>query len=86
MAGAYILAAELARKPHEAAFDAYEARLRPLVTKMQAVSRKIGGHYIPQSNFGMRLQAWILPIMLSRPFVRLASRQFSAPALDLDRA
>ncbi|MEB2847360.1 NAD(P)-binding protein [Rhizobiales bacterium RZME27] len=84
MAGAYILAAELARKPYAEAFDTYEARLRPLVTNMQAVSRKIGGHYIPQSALGMRLQSWILPILLSRPFAKLASRQFSAPALDLD--
>lgn len=84
MAGAYVLASELARKPHAEAFDAYEARLRPLVTRMQAVSRKIGGHYIPQSGLGMRIQSWILPIMLSRPFVRLASGLFSAPALELD--
>lgn len=83
MAGAYILAQELAQKPHAEAFEAYEARLRPLVTMMQAVSRKIGGHYIPQSRLGMRLQAWILPIMLSRPFARLSSRLFSAPPLDL---
>ncbi len=85
MAGAYVLAAELARKPYTEAFAAYEDRLRPLVTRMQAVSRKIGGHYIPQSKFGMRVQSWVLPIMLSRPFIKLAARQFSAPALPLDR-
>lgn len=84
MAGAHILAAELARKSYAEAFEAYEARLRPLVEKMQAVSRKIGGHYIPQSRFGMRLQAWVLPVLLSKPFARLAARQFSAPELDLD--
>ena len=85
MAGAYILAAELAAKPHAQAFAAYEARLRPLVTRMQAVSRKIGGHYIPQSRFGMWLQSCILPVMLSKPFIRLTSSRLSAPALDLDR-
>lgn len=84
MAGAYILAAELANKPHPQAFEAYEQRLRPLVTRMQAVSRKIGGHYIPQSRMGMRIQSWILPIMLSKPFAKLAASQFSAPALELD--
>lgn len=84
MAGAYILAAELARKTHTEALDSYEARMRPLVTRMQSVSRKIGGHYIPQSTLGMRLQSWILPIMLSRPFIRFTSSRLAAPPLALD--
>ncbi|MCR6502355.1 FAD-dependent monooxygenase [Shinella sp. CPCC 101442] len=84
MAGAYILAAELARKSHVEALDSYEARLRPLVTRMQAISRKIGGHLIPQSTFGMRVQSWILPIMLSRWFIRLTSGRLAAPSLELD--
>ncbi|EYR81539.1 FAD-dependent monooxygenase [Shinella sp. DD12] len=84
MAGAYILAAELARKTHTEALESYEARMRPLVTRMQSVSRKIGGHYIPQSTLGMRLQSWILPIMLSRPFIRFTSSRLAAPPLALD--
>nr|WP_298097827.1 FAD-dependent monooxygenase [uncultured Shinella sp.] len=84
MAGAYILASELARKSMIDALDSYEARMRPLVTKMQAVSRKIGGHYIPQSAFGMRVQSWILPIMLSRPFIRFTTSRLAAPPLDID--
>jgi 2-polyprenyl-6-methoxyphenol hydroxylase-like FAD-dependent oxidoreductase len=84
MAGAHILAAELARKGHVEALDNYEARMRPLVTKMQAVSRKIGGHYVPQNAFGMRVQSWILPIMLSRPFIRFTSSRLAAPPLDID--
>lgn len=84
MAGAYILAAELAGKGYAEALDSYEARMRPLVTKMQAMSRKIGGHYVPQSTFGMRMQSWILPIMLSRPFIRFTSRKLAAPPVALD--
>lgn len=86
MAGAYILGSEIARKPFADAFDAYEQRMRPLVTRMQAVSRKIGGHYIPQSRFGMRVQSYVLPVLLSRPFIRLTSNRLSAPALELDAA
>ncbi len=86
MAGAYILAAELARKGHAEALDSYEARMRPLVTKMQAVSRKIGGHYVPQSTFGMRMQSWILPIMLSRPLIKFTSSRLAAPAVELEKS
>ncbi|WP_318913789.1 FAD-dependent monooxygenase [Shinella zoogloeoides] len=39
MAGAHILAAELARKGYTEALESYKARMRPLVMKMQAVSR-----------------------------------------------
>jgi 2-polyprenyl-6-methoxyphenol hydroxylase-like FAD-dependent oxidoreductase len=84
MAGAYILAAELARKGHVEALESYEARMRPLVTKMQAVSRNIGSHYIPQSTFGMRLQSWLLPIMLSRPLIRFTSSRLAAPPVAID--
>lgn len=84
MAGAYILASELARKSLPEALDSYEARMRPLVTRMQAVSRKIGGHYIPQSTFGMRLQSWILPIMLSPLLIRFTSSRLAAPPVELD--
>ncbi|TNM59530.1 FAD-dependent monooxygenase [Aliirhizobium smilacinae] len=84
MAGAHVLAAELASRPYAEAFEAYERRLRPLVTRMQAVSRKIGGHYIPQSRLAMRLQSWILPIMLSWPLIKFSASRLSAPALVLD--
>lgn len=86
MAGAYILAAELASKDHTAALEAYESRMRPLVTRMQAVSRKIGGHYIPQSTFGLRVQSWILPIMLSPLFIKFTSSRLTAPSIELDEA
>lgn len=84
MAGAYILAAELAEKGHVDALDSYEARMRPLVTRMQAVSRKIGGHYVPRSRFGIFMQSLLLPIMLSRPFIRFTSKRLAAPALAID--
>ncbi|EKF17496.1 FAD-dependent monooxygenase [Nitratireductor pacificus] len=86
MAGAYILASELAGKPFAEAFAAYEERLRPLVDRVQAVSRRIGGHYIPQSTLGMRIQSWVLPLLLSGPLVRRTTARLGAPELALGPA
>ncbi len=85
LAGAYVLAQELSTKGFSEAFEAYEARMRPVTTRMQAVSKKIGGQYVPGSQLGIRLQSWILPIMLSRPFAGLMSKRFMAPKIDLGR-
>lgn len=84
LAGALILAAELTAKPHAEAFAAYEARLRPVTTQMQAASRKIGGHYVPESRMGMRIQSWLLPLLLSRPFAGLVARRMMAKELELN--
>lgn len=86
LAGAYILASELAAKPYLAAFASYEARLRPMTTRMQATSRRIGGHYVPESRLGMRMQSWLLPLLLSRPFAGLLARRMLAEELKLDPA
>lgn len=86
LAGAYILASELAAKPYPQAFVAYERRLRPLTVRMQAASRRIGGHYVPESRFGMRLQSWLLPLLLKRPFAWLLARRIMAGELDLGPA
>lgn len=84
MAGAYILARELAANPYETAFRNYEARLRASTTRMQAASRRIGGHYVPESRLGLRLQSWILPLLLSPSFAWLVARRMLADELALD--
>lgn len=86
LAGAWILASELAAKPYAQAFAGYEARLRKSVVRLQATSRRVGGHYIPESQLGMRVQAWTLPVLLSRPFVGLLARRMLAGELPLDPA
>jgi 2-polyprenyl-6-methoxyphenol hydroxylase-like FAD-dependent oxidoreductase len=83
LAGAYILAQELAAKAHGDAFGAYEKRMRPVTAKMQAVSRNIGGQYVPKSRSGIKLQSWILPVLLSRPFAGLMSKRLMAPEIEL---
>lgn len=84
LAGAWILASELAAKPHAQAFEAYESRLKPMVTRMQATSRRIGGHFVPESKLGLRIQSWTLPLLLSRPFAGFLARRMSAEELELD--
>ncbi len=84
MAGAHILAGELTTKPHSEAFASYERRLRPHVSQVQAVSRKIGGHYVPTSRLGMRIQSYILPLMLSRPLAGLTMRRLMAKPVAVD--
>lgn len=83
LAGGYILAQELAGRSYQDAFASYERRMRPLTTKMQAVSRNIGGQYVPKSRSGIKLQSWLLPVLLSRPFAGLMSKRFMAPHIDL---
>lgn len=84
MAGAYILAEELAAKPVSEALASYEARLKPLTLALQAQSKKIGGHYVPRSRLGILVQSWLIPIMMRPPFVRLAVKKMLAKALPLD--
>lgn len=57
MAGAYLLAGELAsRASHEAAYAAYESRLRPLIARKQQAARRIGGWFAPRTRFGLHLR------------------------------
>ncbi len=86
LAGAYILASKLAVEPYPKAFHDYEAGLRPMITRLQAASRRIGGHYVPESRIGMRIQSWVIPALLSRPLAPLVARRMMAEELELDPA
>jgi hypothetical protein len=55
-----------------------------MTARLQAASRKIGGHYVPESKLGMRVQSWLLPLLLSRPFAGLLARRLLADELKLD--
>lgn len=83
-AGALTLAGALAAQPDPAhAFAAWEGRLRPVVTKLQAGSRQIGGQYVPLSRRGMRLQSWLAPLMFSRPVLPLVVKRMAGPDIAL---
>lgn len=75
LAGAMILAEELINKPYVQAMEAYEARLRPAIAKIQTSSRVIGGQYVPKSKHSIQLQKIILPILFSKPFLPLLARK-----------
>jgi 2-polyprenyl-6-methoxyphenol hydroxylase-like FAD-dependent oxidoreductase len=55
MAGAYILAGELALSGGETrtAFWQYEQRLKPILEREQRAARRLGGWFIPRMRFGL---------------------------------
>lgn len=81
LTGAVALADALARDPGPGAFAPWEARLRPAVARLQAMSRRIGGQYVPTSRLGMRLQGVLAPVLFSRPVLPLMLRRMRPPAL-----
>jgi 2-polyprenyl-6-methoxyphenol hydroxylase-like FAD-dependent oxidoreductase len=83
MAGAWFLAQELARNPVDVALRNYERRLRPTVERVQEASKTIGGHYVPATRQGLRLQRLLAPILFSRWLLPLFARRMSAPELVL---
>lgn len=81
--GAYVLASELASRPLEDALAAYEAQLRPKVTRLMKQSEQIGGHYVPRSRLGLSVQSWIIPALMRPPLVRLMARKMEASSLSI---
>lgn len=84
MAGAMVLAEELARHPYPQAFLNWEHRLRPTVARLQKTARTIGGQYVPVSRRGMWLQKWLMPVFLSRPVLRVLSRRMMPPVIRFE--
>jgi 2-polyprenyl-6-methoxyphenol hydroxylase-like FAD-dependent oxidoreductase len=58
MAGAYVLARELARAEgdHEAAFASYEQRFKPFMDAKQDAAQRFGGWFAPRTRRGLRLR------------------------------
>ncbi|MFT3688940.1 FAD-dependent monooxygenase [Paenirhodobacter sp.] len=80
-AGAMLLADALQNRDPVAAIEAWEARLRPMVTRLQAGSRRIGGQYVPVSRTGMWLQSLLAPILFSRPLLPMLVRRMAGPEI-----
>ncbi len=70
MAGAYVLATELLRRPddHAPAFLAYERFLRPHVERKQAAAVKLAGQMVPGKHARMWLRRLVIRTMFS-PFL-----------------
>ena len=76
MAGAYVLATELARHraDHRAVFEAYEKFLKPHVDRKQAAAARLASRFVPAVRARMWLRRLVLPAMFSRLFLPLFIR------------
>jgi 2-polyprenyl-6-methoxyphenol hydroxylase-like FAD-dependent oxidoreductase len=74
MAGAYILARELARRPsdHVAAFERYERFLGPIVAKKQRSAAGLARRFVPSGRSMPALRRLVLHILFSEPVLKLA--------------
>lgn len=84
VAGAVVLAEELARQVPQTAFESYERRLSPAVTRVQAGSRRIAGQYVPTSKRSMQLQGWLAPALFSRPLLPIVVRRMALAQIEFD--
>lgn len=81
MAGAFLLADALARPSIGEALAAFEARLRPTITTVQRQARAMARSYVPRSRAGLWLNRILLPLLMSRPLLKLRARQLVAKSL-----
>lgn len=70
---AYVLAGELSRagNDHRRAFQAYESRLRPLITSKQRNAQKLIGFFATRTRLGLWLRNMALRTMALGPVTRL---------------
>ena len=74
LAGAYVLAEEIARATNgRAAFEAYERRLKPTVERQQRAARRLARWFVPADEFHLRVRNG-LTTAASRPFVAAVLR------------
>jgi 2-polyprenyl-6-methoxyphenol hydroxylase-like FAD-dependent oxidoreductase len=82
MAGAYVLAGELAkaRGDHQVAFSAYEALLRPVIARTQHMAERFAGWFAPRTRLGLLLRNQATRV-LSVPVLGtwMARRMFADP-------
>ncbi len=80
MAGAYVLAAELSRRPddHAAAFDAYERFLKPFVDRKQAAAARMVAKMVPTTGSWMWLRRLVIRAMFSTYFLPLTLRSMGS--------
>jgi 2-polyprenyl-6-methoxyphenol hydroxylase-like FAD-dependent oxidoreductase len=80
MAGAYVLANELDRhaNDHTAAFAAYEAFIKPYVTKRQRDAAALARLFVPTQRSWPALRRAVTRLILSRLFVRYVLRYFGS--------
>jgi 2-polyprenyl-6-methoxyphenol hydroxylase-like FAD-dependent oxidoreductase len=80
MAGAYVIARELARHEgdYATAFAAYEAMLKPAITKRQKDAAAMARYFIPSARSWPWLRRLAIKLMFSAPVLPLMLRWFGA--------
>ena len=82
MAGAYVLAQELARHAdHAEAFAAYEAFMKPAVARRQKSARQFVGLFVPSKNSREWLRRLFIRAFFSPPLLALGLRFFGAKSI-----
>ena len=86
MAGAYLLAGELAKAAgdHIAAFAKYEAQFRPFIERKQKSAASFAGSFAPRTKFGLFIRDQVLrlmnlPLVTSLVMRRFVSDRFALP-------
>lgn len=85
MLGAYVLAGELKRAAdhHTAAFNAYEARIRPFIDTEQRKATRLASSFAPRTAFGIFVRNTALQLMRVEPLAAWCSRAMFASPFDL---
>jgi 2-polyprenyl-6-methoxyphenol hydroxylase-like FAD-dependent oxidoreductase len=80
MAGAYVLASELSRRPDEPlkAIDAYEVFFKPKVERKQAEARKFADRMVPNARSWNWLRRLVICAMFSRILLPLTCRSMGS--------
>jgi 2-polyprenyl-6-methoxyphenol hydroxylase-like FAD-dependent oxidoreductase len=81
MAGAFLLAERLGQGAVADVLDGWEAHVRPVITSAQRHARATARNYVPRSRAGLWVSRHLLPVLTSRPVLKLRARSLVAPSL-----
>lgn len=82
MAGAYVLAQELARHDdHAAAFAAYQNFMKPAIEKRQKSARQFAGLFVPSKNSREWLRRLFIRLFFSPPLLAMGLRFFGTKSI-----
>jgi 2-polyprenyl-6-methoxyphenol hydroxylase-like FAD-dependent oxidoreductase len=87
MAGAYVLAQELARhEDHATAFAAYQRFVKPAVEKRQKSAVQFVGLFVPSKDSREWLRRLVIRLFFTQPFLAVAMRFFGSRSILTGRA
>ncbi len=81
LAGAYVLAEELARADTSTALARYQARLQPSIAAKQAAGRNLARWFVPRSPVRLALRDLFMRMSTWRPVASIVRRQLAADSV-----